>query len=155
MAPNTNVHVELGTWDQLRELALPIRVAVFVQEQQVPAALELDEWDAPSTHALARDTAGQVVGTARLLPDGHLGRMAVLAHARGRGIGTALLHRLIATARAQNMQQLELSAQIQAVPLYERAGFVAIGTPYEEAGIMHIRMHLTLSPPPRGAARHG
>ncbi len=145
MAPETHAHIELGTWDQLRELALPIRMAVFVQEQQVPVALELDEWDVPSTHAVARDATGHVVGTARLLPDGQLGRMAVLAPARGRGIGTALLHRLIAAAHAQNMKQLELSAQMQAMPFYERAGFVAIGVPYEEAGITHIHMRLVLS----------
>lgn len=137
--------IELGPWEDLRELALPVRLAVFVQEQGVPLALELDAWDAPSLHAIARDGRGAVIGTARLLPDGHIGRMAVYAQARGRGVGTALLRRLMEVARTRGLEQVLLSAQVHAVPFYERLGFAVCSAPYPDAGIAHVDMRCTLS----------
>ena len=94
------IEVRLGAWIDLRDEAAPIRYAVFVDEQKVPAEIELDDWDALSLHALALDAQGRVLGTGRLLPDGHIGRMAVLQSARGQGVGTALLRALLQAARA-------------------------------------------------------
>ncbi len=143
------MNIELGSWNELRELALPVRWAVFVQEQGVPMALELDAWDAVSLHAVARDTQGAVIGTARLLPDGHIGRMAVLAHARGQRVGTALLHSLMDAAHVRGLTQVMLSAQQHAVSFYERAGFVVCSAPYLEAGIAHVDMrHAWATPSP-------
>ena len=68
-----------GAWNELGALARPVREAVFVAEQGVPLALEWDKFDAVSRHVIARDSSGEVIGTGRLLPDGHIGRMAVLA----------------------------------------------------------------------------
>lgn len=137
--------IELGDWDPLREIATPIRFAVFVQEQQVPAEIEIDDWDAQSLHAIARDVGGVAVGTGRLLPDGHIGRMAVLASARGTGVGTALLRALLNAARARGMTVVELSAQTHAVPFYVREGFAAYGDEYMDAGIPHRMMRRHLS----------
>lgn len=132
--------VDLGSWNDLRDQALPVRLAVFVHEQGVPVDMELDAWDALSLHAVAHDEAGAVVGTARLLPDGHIGRMAVHAHARGQGVGSELLKTLIDVARTRGLSAVALSAQIHAVPFYERAGFVVCGAPYLDAGIEHVDM---------------
>ena len=134
------ISVQLGAWDALRELAIPIRFTVFVQEQRVPAEIELDEWDVPSLHAIARDGNGTTVGTGRLLPDGHIGRMAVLAAARGAGVGTALLRALMTAARERGMTRVVLNAQTHAAPFYQREGFVAFGDIYDDAGIPHIAM---------------
>jgi predicted GNAT family N-acyltransferase len=73
-----DVTVELGPWETLRAQAAPIRTAVFVEEQRVPAEIEIDEFDPVSLHAIARDREGRALGTGRLLPDGHIGRLAVL-----------------------------------------------------------------------------
>lgn len=135
-----SIRVELGEWDALRELAVPIRFNVFVEEQRVPAEIELDEWDALSLHAVARDEAGTPLGTGRLLPDGHIGRMAVLAAARGSGVGTALLRALMDAARERGLSRVVLNAQTHAMPFYRREGFVEFGDVYDDAGIPHMAM---------------
>lgn len=134
------IRVELGDWAAMRRQAEPVRYAVFVDEQKVPAQIELDEFDPLSLHALAFDREGNVQGTGRLLPDGHIGRMAVLAPARGRGVGSALLRALMQAARRRGDRQVLLSAQTHAIAFYERFGFAAEGDDYDDAGIPHRRM---------------
>ncbi len=136
--------MQLGTWEALGALAGPIRLAVFVDEQKVPLDMEWDEWDARSLHALARLPDGAAVGTGRLLPDGHIGRMAVLAPWRGQGVGAAMLAALMAEARARGLPRVVLHAQISALGFYEKAGFVPEGDPFEEAGIIHRVMSRVL-----------
>ncbi len=136
------VRVELGEWTALRTHAEPVRHAVFVEEQKVPAEIELDGFDPVSVHALAFDREGRVLGTGRLLPDGHIGRMAVLRRSRGTGVGSALLQALLQEARARGDRQVLLSAQAHAIPFYERFGFVAEGEEYDDAGIAHRVMRL-------------
>jgi predicted GNAT family N-acyltransferase len=137
------IEVRLGAWIDLRDEAAPIRYAVFVDEQKVPAEIELDDWDALSLHALALDAQGRVLGTGRLLPDGHIGRMAVLQSARGQGVGSALLRALLQAARARGDREVVLSAQTHAMPFYEKAGFIAEGDEYDDAGIPHRQMRLS------------
>src|SRR5204863_4904944 len=91
--------IELMPWEQARAEASRIRFRVFVQEQGVPRDIELDENDRLCLHALAFDEGGAVVGTGRLLPDGHIGRMAVLEERRGHGVGSLILSRLMDAAR--------------------------------------------------------
>lgn len=123
-----------------------VRFAVFVEEQGVPAAIEMDDWDALSRHALAlRD--GVAIGTGRLLPDGHIGRVAVLRAARGQGVGARILERLMEMGRSRGMSRFELSAQTQALAFYQKLGFFAVGEVYREAGIEHVKM--ILEPPPQ------
>ena len=122
-----------------------VRRAVFIDEQGVPEALEWDEHDAVSVHFLAVADDGTPIGCARLLPDGHVGRMAVLQAWRGRGVGRALLAAVLATAQARGHRTLRLSAQTHAAGFYARAGFAALGPKYEEAGIPHVAMQKPLS----------
>jgi len=125
--------------DALRE----VRKAVFVVEQGVPESLEWDDHDEGSIHALARDGKGRAIGCGRLLPDGHIGRLAVLAPWRGEGIGAALLAELTGLAHSAGHARAILNAQTRAVAFYERYGFVAIGDVFEEAGIPHRVMERT------------
>jgi predicted GNAT family N-acyltransferase len=134
------VRIELGDWSSMRARAEPVRYAVFVEEQKVPAEIELDDLDPLSLHALAFDDEGRVLGTGRLLPDGHIGRMAVLRQARGSGVGSALLQALMQAARARGDREVLLSAQTHAMPFYERFGYVAEGGEYDDAGIAHRMM---------------
>jgi len=137
-----HLRIELGDWEAMQAQAVPVRYAVFVEEQKVPQAIELDDFDLLSLHALAVDRQGRVVGTGRLLPDGHIGRMAVLREARGRGVGSALLQALMQAARARGDREIALSAQRHAIPFYARFGFIAEGGEYDDAGIPHRRMRL-------------
>ena len=137
------IDVRLLSWSEAREAASRIRFAVFVEEQRVPAEIELDARDADSVHALAT-LDGRVIGTGRLLPDAHVGRMAVLKEARGRGVGGRILEALVARARARGDREVVLSAQVHAVPFYERHGFEAFGEIYQEAGIPHRDMRRRL-----------
>ena len=129
--------VDLVAFDATRDALHAIRDEVFVREQHVPAELERDALDATCTHALARLLDGTPVGTARLTPDGHIGRMAVLAGWRGQGVGAALLQALIDEAGRRGMAQLALSAQTHALGFYRRFGFLPEGEVYEEAGLPH------------------
>jgi len=118
---------------------------VFVIEQGVPVELEWDEWDDECWHALAHDTAGRAVATGRLLPDGHIGRMAVRKEARGTGVGARVLEALIDKAQSLGYPELILNAQTHAMPFYSRAGFAAEGEEFEEAGIPHRTMRRVLT----------
>ncbi|MFZ5541744.1 MAG: GNAT family N-acetyltransferase [Pseudomonadota bacterium] len=138
------VRIELGAWKDLAREATPIRHAVFVAEQGVPVEIELDEWDAVSLHAIARDSEGRAIGTGRLLPDGHIGRMAVLKGARGGGAGTSILLALMDAARQRGHREVVLNAQTHAAPFYRRLGFVEEGDVFDDAGIPHIAMRRAL-----------
>jgi predicted GNAT family N-acyltransferase len=131
--------VRLGSWNELSAQASPIRFTVFVDEQKVPVELELDEFDPLSCHALAL-AGDEAIGTGRLLPDGHIGRMAVLAGWRGRGVGALLLQALIDEAQRRGMTRVVLNAQTHALGFYARFGFVPEGEEYEEAGLPHRTM---------------
>ena len=133
------LEIRLLDWPGAQADAKPIRFQVFVDEQRVPAEIELDEHDASCVHALAYSD-GKPVGTGRLLPDGHIGRMAVLKAQRGKGIGTALLRALVDAARHRGDREVVLSAQVHAVGFYRAEGFEAEGPVYEEAGIPHQAM---------------
>ena len=135
--------IELLPWERARELASPIRFEVFVHEQRVPAELEMDAMDEQCLHAVAFQE-NKPVGTGRLLPDGHIGRMAVLKNHRNKGVGAAMLKRLIEAARSRGDREVALSAQVHAVPFYRAHGFVEEGAEYEEAGIPHQAMRLSL-----------
>jgi predicted GNAT family N-acyltransferase len=113
---------------------------VFVIEQHVPIELEWDEMDAHCLHAIARNSQGEAVGTGRLLPDGHIGRMAVMASARGTGVGGHILISLMAAAKQRGDHRVMLSAQCHAEGFYAAHGFVVVGEEYMEAGIKHISM---------------
>lgn len=136
--------VVCADWTRERDRLGHVRRTVFIEEQGVPAHMEWDADDAASLHFLALDPAGRPIGSARLLPDGHIGRMAVLPAWRGHGVGRALLDAAVRAARARGDTIARLSAQTHAVGFYARAGFVADGDEYEEAGIPHVAMQKTL-----------
>lgn len=143
----TGVNVRSADWEQDQEALRKVRERVFIEEQQVPRELEWDQADAEALHFIAEDHRGDAIGTARLLPNGQIGRMAVLAERRGFGVGRALLDAAIEAARDQGRYSVFLHAQLQALDFYARAGFEQVGETFEEAGIPHVQMELTLGIP--------
>ena len=136
--------VELMSWEKAQPVAGPLRFAIFVGEQNVPAGIELDDLDAGCVHAVAFDVDNKPIGTGRLLPDGHIGRMAVVMEWRRRGIGAEILTALMAEAGKRGHAEVVLEAQLQAAEFYRSFGFEAEGKVYEDAGILHQRMRKKL-----------
>lgn len=139
MKPLSKFSIRSADWHADRQILRAIREEVFVREQSVPADMEWDDFDERSHHVVA--TMDHVpIGTGRLLPDGQIGRMAVLEPWRNLGAGSALLASLMDVARKLGMQRVVLNAQIQAMPFYFRHGFLAEGDEFQDAGIAHRRM---------------
>ena len=136
--------IQITDWTHEQARLSQLRRTVFIDEQGVPEVLEWDAYDADSLHFLVVDRTGQAIACARLLPDGHLGRMAVLPAWRGRGVGRTLLAAVLDAAQSRGHDTLRLSAQTHAAAFYAQAGFSAVGGEYEEAGIPHVAMQKTL-----------
>ena len=148
------IAIETQTWLEARDTAYAIRYAVFVEEQGIPAELEIDDHDSIAEHALAF-VDGQCVATARIYLDeqgpskAKIGRMAVLREFRGQGIGTALLGESIRAGMMQGANVFELHAQQSAVPFYAKLQFKPDGAIFDEVGIPHQCMRLVLGAPAR------
>jgi predicted GNAT family N-acyltransferase len=130
------------------DAALDLRTAVFVGEQGVTPEEEFDGRDGEALHLVAVQEDGTVVGTCRLLSAGDtvkLGRMAVAPPARGRGVALALLEEADARARAGGAARIRLASQTAVTGLYERAGYVAYGDVFLDAGIDHVWMEKRLA----------
>ncbi len=134
--------IHQADWRRDRGTLGRIREQVFVQEQGVPPELEWDGQDAEALHLIAETGAGQSIGTARMLADSHIGRMAVLPQWRHRGVGSALLRELLGIARAREGCTPFLNSQTGAVGFYQRHGFAVEGEEFLDAGIPHQRMIL-------------
>ena len=144
----TRFSIQLMNWSDALPLARAVRERVFIEEQGVPRELEWDQWDECSDHAVALDTDSNAVGTARLLPCGRIGRMAVLARWRRNGVGAALLGALLQLARDKDIPEVTLHAQTHAAGFYRKFGFTMRGDEFNEAGIPHVEMSLRLSRAP-------
>ncbi len=127
-------------------ICMAIRMEVFVFEQDVPADVEWDAFDRTSTHFFAR-ADGKPVATARLRDEkgtAKIERMAVRKDYRGKGVGDALLNKVMETARARGLARARVSAQDHAIPFYEKLGFAVTGDGYVEAGMPHHAMERDL-----------
>lgn len=140
----------IGDWQQLGDQARPVRQAVFVEEQGVPAEEEWDWQDEISRHAVALHQ-GRPVATGRLLSlGGHsgvarIGRMAVMAERRGKGLGREVLLALRQEACRLGIRDLVLHAQVHAQDFYARYGFEPEGEVFDECGISHRLMQAQAS----------
>ena len=135
--------VKTATWPDDNATLKSIRFEVFVDEQKVTAESEVDEHDPRSIHAIAW-ADGVAAGCGRLLPDGHIGRMAVRKPFRGQSVGAALLVHLIERARQRGDDQVVLSAQTHAIGFYEKFGFVVENGEYLDCDIPHRDMRKIL-----------
>jgi len=116
-----------------------VRNEVFIDEQKVPENIEIDGLDPGAKHVLVLD-ADIAIGTGRMLPDGHFGRIAVKKQYRGRGIGKSIMRKLICIAKDLHLSEVWLSSQYHARGFYQKFGFIENGDIYQEASIDHIKM---------------
>ncbi len=138
--------VEADT-EELRARAFALRHAVFVVEQNVPASLERDALDDGAYHAVVLDH-DRAIATGRLVRQadgvGRVGRMAVDAGWRRRGLGGRVLDALEARAKAEGLREIELHAQCYVEAFYRNRGYARVGEVFEEAGIDHVVMRKKL-----------
>ena len=134
--------VDKANWQEHSELMRKLRLSVFVIEQGVSEKIEWDGRDHLCQHVIAITNKNEIIGTGRLQPSGHIGRIAVLSHYRGFGVGKALLQKLVSIAAEANIEHIYLNSQTHATAFYQRFGFVIEGPVYMEAGIPHQRMEL-------------
>jgi len=132
--------VRIAHWTEDSQAIHAVRDQVFVVEQHVSTAEEWDGQDPSCTHVLAEGGDGSAIGTGRLLPEGRIGRMAVCASHRGRGVGAAMLSKLIEIAETRGQRRLVLAAQVRAMGFYRRFGFIAEGEVFLDAEIPHRTM---------------
>ena len=130
-----------------RDDAMSVRLAVFVDEQQIPREEEIDAYDDVAVHCVgyagdAPDDGAPVAAGRLVVMDGYgkIGRMAVLKQHRGSGLGAQVLAALEREGVALGLTRFQLSAQLAARGFYERAGYSAFGDVYDDVGIPHIDM---------------
>ena len=135
-----NIQFITTNWKQNHQALRKIRTRVFIEEQQVPAELEWDEFDEQSIHFLALDD-NKAIATARLKPDGQIGRMAVIKEYRNKGIGKKLLSTVLLQAKNDGYNMVYLHAQNKAINFYKKFNFITNGSEFIDAGIMHKAMY--------------
>ncbi|MEF8899767.1 MAG: GNAT family N-acetyltransferase [Halovenus sp.] len=128
--------------------AFTVRRAVFIEEQGVDEAEEMDGRDETAVHYVVYDGVGQPVGTARLRPpEGDVAkpeRVAVRRASRSQGLGHGLMDRIEAEARDQDCTLSRLHAQTSVVPFYEKRGYEVTSEEFVEADIPHVEMEKEL-----------
>ena len=136
-----------------RSLGFKLRTEVFVNEQNVPIELELDEKDnSEYTIHIGYFKDDKLIGVARLIDIDkdviHIGRVAIDKNHRGEGIGYKLI--LGCEDIAKNVLNkdftIELGAQFYAENFYKKLGYSRVNDNiYIEAGIEHIDMRKTIT----------
>lgn len=134
-----DIQIRIADWQKDNADLRRIRETVFVAEQSVPPELEWDADDTAAVHFLALES-GYAVGTARLLSDGHIGRVSVLRDWRGLNVGDALMRAAIEEAERRGLGEQRITAQVHATAFYERLGFKVISDEFLEAGLPHVEM---------------
>ena len=134
-----SLQLRLADWERDAPSLRSLRASVFIEEQGVPEHIEWDGRDGDAQHVLV-ERDGDIVACGRLLPDGRIGRLAVIRALRGAGIGRRVLERLVSRAQECGMPRVYLHAQATAEAFYAAADFRADGPLFEEAGIVHRNM---------------
>ena len=138
------MNIQLVTTKEQLEDAFSVRDIVFIQEQNVPREIEIDEYEGIATHFVIYDQ-NQPIAAARYRPYQPQGtvkleRFAVLKEYRGQHVGEALLQVVETEAAKNGYTTFRLNAQKHAEGFYAKFGYTPIGEPFNEAGIEHITM---------------
>ncbi|MCG8603169.1 MAG: GNAT family N-acetyltransferase [Verrucomicrobiales bacterium] len=144
------IQVLRASWNLHREQLLAVRREVFINEQNVPEEIEIDELDPIAHHLLALLSGKEPVGTARWIIGENkcirIGRVAVLKSNRRDGIGSLLIQEALSDAKKSGFLRAHLHAQVSSIPFYSHLGFKLTDIPeFEEAGIPHREMEIQLA----------
>jgi predicted GNAT family N-acyltransferase len=137
------VSIQQVTWQEAEQELRAVRTPVFIEEQFVTPEFEWDEIDADAAHLLAI-YENQPIACLRIINFKKIGRMAVLKHWRGIGLGAALLLKAVNICKNHGSKYVRLSAQTHAIDFYKKAGFKQISEEYCDVDIPHVDMQLDL-----------
>ncbi len=146
MTPLNKLTIKKVSWQTHKNQLRKLRHDVFVKEQHVSEKEEWDNNDETAIHFLCLDNPSfgnieEPIATARLLPSGQIGRMAVAKNYRNSGLGKKILNTVLSCDEAKKHKTLFLHAQLSAIPFYEKLGFtIKNDIEFEDAGIMHKTM---------------
>ena len=143
MTPAQPYTIQIVEWSQQHDALAKLRTDVFVEEQNVPVEIIMDGLDAAGVHVAARDTAGNLIGTGRMILHPsvpRIGRMAVMKSWRSTGVGGQILKKLCDAAKQRGFSEVMLHSQTHASPFYFKHGFLSHGSEFFEAGIPHQEM---------------
>lgn len=135
----TRLEISEADFSVAEEAIISVRRAVFINEQGVPAELEIDGCDPFCHHALMLMDK-RPIATGRITQTGKIGRVAVLKHYRNQGYGRAIIQKLEAIASTIGLHQVYLGAQTSAIGFYQKLGYCAYGEIFMDADITHIHM---------------
>jgi predicted GNAT family N-acyltransferase len=129
--------------DKQLEDAFQVRTRVFVEEQRVPKELEIDEYENVSEHFVIY-IEDQAVGAGRLRPlsehEAKIERICIDQSQRGKGLGVLIMREVENTAQQKGITTLLLHSQDHAESFYSNLGYKTISEPFDEAGIIHVKM---------------
>jgi len=135
--------IKIVTTDQEQKEAYRIRKTVFVDEQNVPMDLEIDEHEETSIHFIAYSDKNEVVGASRLRfvdEYGKLERICVLKPFRGKSFGKKIIVQMEQEIVNNGYKKAKLHAQTHAKEFYERLGYEVMSDEFMDAGIPHVAM---------------
>ncbi|WP_336882029.1 GNAT family N-acetyltransferase [Priestia koreensis] len=127
---------------QQQDDAYFVRKTVFVEEQGVPAELEIDQHDKTAVHIVAYDKE-RPVGAGRFrIVDGYgkVERVCVLSSHRKDGVGKQLMLKMQEVAKEQGVPKLKLNAQTHAEGFYKHLGYETVSDKFLDAGMPHVTM---------------
>ena len=138
---------QLGTQELYDILAL--RSEIFVVEQEC-AYQDLDYLDQQSTHVLGTED-GKLIAYTRVVPPGlsyddyvAIGRVVVDRKHRGHNLGYEIMEVSNKLAIQTYKRSIKISAQVYAIPFYEKLGYSVVGEEYLEDDIPHTAMILKI-----------
>jgi predicted GNAT family N-acyltransferase len=131
-----------------RDAAYALRKAVFEEEQQLPRVLDRDALDFNADHVVAFDEKGRCVGTCRMIRTDsrtcQIGRIAVAADQRRRGVAAAMLSALERMARLRGISELAVASQLGSEPFFRDNGYARAGEVFQDSGVPHVPMRKNL-----------
>ncbi|WP_066187143.1 MULTISPECIES: GNAT family N-acetyltransferase [Gracilibacillus] len=119
-----------------------VRFEVFVDEQQVPKDLEIDEWEEAATHFVGYRNNQPIAASRMRFVDQYakMERICVVKAHRNQGLGKELLLFMEDVAKKQQYTKAKLNGQIQAVDFYQHLGYHIVSDEFLDAGIPHVTM---------------
>ena len=139
----SKVMIQQVTWQAAENELRAVRTPVFIQEQFVTPEFEWDDIDASAVHLLATYES-LPIACLRIIHYQKIGRMAVIKHWRGVGLGAALLMEAVSICKKYGSTSVRLSAQTHAINFYRKAGFRQMSDEYCDVDIPHVDMQLDL-----------
>jgi len=139
----SKVTIQQVTWPAAESELRAVRTPVFIEEQFVTPEFEWDDIDAGAVHLLAT-YENQPIACLRIIHYQKIGRMAVIKHWRGVGVGAALLMEAVSICKKYGSTSVRLSAQTHAINFYRKAGFRQMSDEYCDVDIPHVDMQLDL-----------